>query len=140
MKLRLLLVVLLMNIYTVAKAADNLSIIDIIEPASINEVIRKHDGIYVGKNHVHHDKHATLQFDRSGEKVGKIQLKNYPKKEYVRLLSGRVVITNPDGTKKEFKKGQAFVIPKGFSGELDVQEEMTKEFIKISESLLKSKK
>lgn len=140
MKLKIILVIIFINFSTVVFAADVLSIIVIHEAASINEVSRKADGIYVGNNHIHADKGATLKFDRWQADVGKIKVTNYPVKEYVRMLEGRVVITNTDGTKKEFTKGQAFIIPKGFTGEWDVQEKMLKEYIKITEPLMKSRK
>ena len=36
--------------------------------------------------------------------------------EFVLVLNGKLVLTEPDGTKHEFTPGQAFVVPKGYTG------------------------
>ena len=58
-------------------------------------------------------------------------LKDYPRTEYVLMLSGRVLITNDDGTQNEFKAGDIFVMPKGFTGIWDVREPMRKVIVKV---------
>jgi uncharacterized cupin superfamily protein len=36
--------------------------------------------------------------------------------EFVLVLNGKLVLTEPDGTKHEFLPGNAFVVPKGYTG------------------------
>lgn len=36
--------------------------------------------------------------------------------EFVLVLNGKIVLTEPDGTVHEFTPGQAFVVPKGYRG------------------------
>ena len=41
--------------------------------------------------------------------------------EFVLVLNGKLVLTEPDGTKHEFTPGQAFVVPKGYTGTWEQQ-------------------
>ncbi len=45
----------------------------------------------------------------------------YTEIEFCYLLSGQVVIESQSGVRHEFRAGDAFVIPQGFSGIWDVQ-------------------
>jgi hypothetical protein len=36
--------------------------------------------------------------------------------EFVTILSGKLILTGPDGVSQEFVAGESLVIPKGFSG------------------------
>ena len=63
----------------------------------------------------------------------------YPWTEYVLMISGRVVISNDDGTQNEFRAGDTFVIPKGFTGIWDVREPMKKQIVKVGHPTAKIK-
>ena len=41
--------------------------------------------------------------------------------EFVLVLNGKLVLTEPNGTKHEFTPGQAFVVPKGYTGTWEQQ-------------------
>lgn len=41
--------------------------------------------------------------------------------EFVLVLNGKLVLTEPDGTRHEFTPGQAFVVPKGYTGTWEQQ-------------------
>lgn len=41
--------------------------------------------------------------------------------EFVLVLNGKLVLTEPDGTRHEFTPGQAFVVPKGYRGTWEQQ-------------------
>ena len=49
--------------------------------------------------------------------------------EFCQILSGHVRLISEDGTTQEFKAGDAFLIPNGFSGYWDVVETTTKHFV-----------
>jgi len=50
----------------------------------------------------------------------------YSEHEFCHLLAGRVVITSDAGERFEFKAGESFVVPAGFSGTWEVVEECRK--------------
>lgn len=41
--------------------------------------------------------------------------------EFVLVLNGKLVLTEPDGTRHEFTPGQSFVVPKGYTGTWEQQ-------------------
>jgi uncharacterized cupin superfamily protein len=41
--------------------------------------------------------------------------------EFVLVLNGKLVLTEPNGTRHEFTPGQAFVVPKGYTGTWEQQ-------------------
>lgn len=47
--------------------------------------------------------------------------------------AGHAVIINEDGRGNEFKAGDTFVIPKGFSGTWDIRERMKKQMVQVGE-------
>jgi uncharacterized cupin superfamily protein len=47
---------------------------------------------------------------------GGLRASNFPKDEFVHVLEGSVVTTDANGTKHEFRAGDAFVLPKGWAG------------------------
>ncbi|HYH38709.1 MAG TPA: cupin domain-containing protein [Azospirillum sp.] len=57
---------------------------------------------------------------------GVVAMKDWPYDEFCILLSGRVVITPQGGTAQEYAQGDAFVIPKGFTGTWDIKETIRK--------------
>ena len=50
------------------------------------------------------------------------------------MISGRVVVTETDGTAMEFKAGDTFVIPKGWIGTRDVKEGMKKQIVRVGDA------
>jgi len=63
----------------------------------------------------------------SGEELSVVVVESTPAKtshrnkpldydEFVLVLNGKLVLTEPDGTVHEFTPGQAFVVPKGYAG------------------------
>ena len=68
--------------------------------------------------------------------AGKTIIENFPFTEYVLMISGIVVVTDKDGTSRKFSAGDTFVIPKGWSGDWDVQERMKKQIVRIGDASL----
>jgi uncharacterized cupin superfamily protein len=48
--------------------------------------------------------------------AGGVRASGFPKDEFVYVLEGSVATTDANGTKREFRAGDAFVIPKGWVG------------------------
>jgi uncharacterized protein len=48
-------------------------------------------------------------------------LKAYPMDEFIYVLEGHLVTTDSDGTQREFKAGDAFILPKGWVGTWDMK-------------------
>jgi len=46
---------------------------------------------------------------------------NYPMDEFIYVLEGHLVTTDTDGTRREFKAGDAFILPKGWAGTWDMK-------------------
>ncbi len=57
---------------------------------------------------------------------GVVAMTDWPYDEFCVLLSGRVVITPQGGEPREYAQGDAFAIPKGFTGTWDVRETIRK--------------
>ncbi|AWJ91703.1 DUF861 domain-containing protein (plasmid) [Azospirillum baldaniorum] len=57
---------------------------------------------------------------------GTIAMADWPYEEFCVLLAGRVVITPRDGAPQEHGEGDAFVIPRGFTGVWEVRETIRK--------------
>ena len=130
----------LLLLFSFSAKADAPSIALIDSDIATEEVARKPGNIYVGQK-------ITFKDDHTGDIVVRVglweadksntYLENYPFTEYVLMISGRVVITNEDGTKNEFKAGDTFVIPKGFSGSWDIRESMKKQMVIIGDPTAK---
>lgn len=50
----------------------------------------------------------------------------YPGDEFCQVLSGKVTLTDENGTEKTFVAGDSYVVPKGFKGTFRVVETMRK--------------
>lgn len=59
---------------------------------------------------------------------GVLRMERWPYNEACVLLSGRVVITPDGGEPREYRAGDAFVIPCGFTGVWDVRETVRKHY------------
>ncbi|KTC36829.1 hypothetical protein AO265_38120 [Pseudomonas sp. ABAC61] len=66
----------------------------------------------------------------SGE-PGQLVLESYPYNEVCVMLSGQVALVDPDGARKDFKAGDAFFIPRGFSGVWLTLEPSSKIFVAV---------
>ncbi len=122
---------LMMGTAAFAESAPPIVIIDGATPTE--EVGRKPGGIYVGETIIHRNEDGTVQIGVWEADVSKTKLIDYPFTEYVLMLSGHLVVTNDDGTSNEFKAGDTFVMPKGFTGIWDIRERMKKQHIKIGD-------
>jgi uncharacterized cupin superfamily protein len=58
--------------------------------------------------------------------VGVVEMKDWPYDELCVLLAGRVIITPRGGQPQEYAQGEAFVIPRGFTGTWDIRETIRK--------------
>lgn len=47
---------------------------------------------------------------------GVLKAVNYPMDEFIYVLEGHLVTTDADGTQREFRAGDIFVLPKGWAG------------------------
>lgn len=88
---------------------------------------------YVGETIIHSNADKTVQIGVWEADVSKVKLVDFPVTEFVLMLSGRLVVVNQDGTSNEFKAGDTFVIPKGFTGIWDIRERMKKQHVKIGD-------
>ena len=52
------------------------------------------------------------------------------------MISGSVSVTDMGGRSRKFSAGDTFVIPKGWSGDWDVQERMKKQIVRIGSGKL----
>jgi len=114
--------------------------IEIVDSATPSEELPVKPGVYVGQKITFADDHSGNVTVRVGvweAGESKTYLENYPFTEYVLMISGHVVITNDDGTTNEFKSGDTFVIPKGFSGIWDIRERMKKQMVQIGDPTAK---
>jgi uncharacterized cupin superfamily protein len=101
-------------------------------------------GVYVGQKVTFDDIH-----DHGGDTVvrigvweageSKTKLIDYPFTEYVLMISGHLVVTNDDGSELEFKAGDTFVMPKGWTGIWDIREHMKKQMVQIGDPDAKPK-
>lgn len=53
---------------------------------------------------------------------GLLQFTDLPYDEHVVLLNGTATLTSPDGTREVFKKGDVFVVPKGWTGTWELRD------------------
>lgn len=59
---------------------------------------------------------------------------SYPNNnEFCLVLSGRVALTDHDGTVKEFGPGDSYIVPKGFEGKFEVLETLRKVYVLYNE-------
>jgi uncharacterized cupin superfamily protein len=110
--------------------------IALVDSATPTEELPVKPGVYVGQKITFSDSHAGEVVARVGvweAGESKTYLENYPFTEYVLMISGHLVVTNDNGTQHEFKAGDTFVIPKGFSGIWDIRERMKKQMVQIGE-------
>jgi uncharacterized cupin superfamily protein len=52
---------------------------------------------------------------------GVLKAANYPMDELIVVLEGHLVTTDADGTRREFRAGDTFVLPKGWAGTWDMK-------------------
>ncbi|MGI9490143.1 MAG: cupin domain-containing protein [Geminicoccaceae bacterium] len=126
---------------TAAFAADAPPIA-IIDSATPTEELPFKPGVYVGQKITFDDMHDGETVARIGvweADVSKTRLIDYPFTEYVLMISGRLVITNDDGTEHEFNAGDTFVMPKGWTGIWDIRERMKKQMVQIGDPNAKPK-
>ncbi len=112
----------------------------LVESSTPTEALLAKPGTYIGEKFTFEDKHSGDVLVRVGvweAGAGKSVIEDFPFTEYVLMISGSVIVTNKDGTSMKFLPGDTFVIPKGWSGDWDVQERMKKQIVRIgSEKLL----
>lgn len=54
---------------------------------------------------------------------------SYAEEEFCGILEGKVVLTNAEGIAETFAKGDAFIIPKGFTGTWETIEPVKKWYV-----------
>lgn len=97
-------------------------------------------GIYFGQKITFDDNHSGDVVVRVGvweAGESKTYLENYPFTEYVLMISGLLELTNEDGTSREYKAGDTFVMPKGWSGIWHIKEHMKKQMVQIGDPTAK---
>ena len=121
---------------TMAGDATRIALIDSATPT---EALLAKPGTYLGEKFTFEDNHSGDILVRVGvweAGTGKIAINNFPFTEYVLMISGRVIVTDNDGTTREFVAGDTFVIPKGWSGNWNVKERMKKQIVRIGSAKL----
>lgn len=58
--------------------------------------------------------------------AGVLKTDNYPKDEFIILLEGHLVTTDAEGTRREFRAGDTFILPKGWAGTWDMKTKVKK--------------
>jgi len=115
-----------------------------IDSATQTEELPVKPGVYVGQkitfNDTHdHDGDTMARVGVWEADISKTKLIDYPFTEYVLMISGHLVITNDDGSELEFKAGDTFVMPKGWTGIWDIRERMKKQMVQIGDPNAKPK-
>jgi uncharacterized cupin superfamily protein len=122
--------------------ADESPRIALIESSTPTEALLAKPGTYIGEKFTFEDKHSGDVLVRVGvweAGAGKTVIENFPFTEYVLMISGSVIVTDKDGTPRKFLAGDTFVIPKGWSGDWDVQERMKKQIVRIGDARLQTR-
>ena len=138
MKIILLVIVALITGLTKVMASDTPRIA-VIESSTPTEALLARPGTYLGEKFTFEDRHLGEILVRVGvweAGPGKIAIEDFPFTEYVLMISGSVVVTDQDGTSRKFLAGDTFVIPRGWSGDWDVQERMKKQIVRIGDANL----
>ena len=139
MKVLLVASVVLLESLTRVIASETPRIV-LVESSTPTEVLMAKPGTYLGEKFVFEDKHSGDVLVRVGvweAGAGKTVIKDFPFTEFVLMISGSVIVTDMGGRSRKFSAGDTFVIPKGWSGDWDVQERMKKQIVRIgSEKLL----
>ncbi len=63
--------------------------------------------------------------------TGTLRLPNYPYDEVCVMLEGRVALVDEEGGRREFGAGEAFFVPRGFSGVWETLEPSRKVFVAL---------
>ncbi|NNM47206.1 cupin domain-containing protein [Knoellia sp. DB2414S] len=63
--------------------------------------------------------------------TGTLRLPDYPYDEVCVMLEGRVALVDEDGRRREFGAGEAFFVPRGFSGVWETLEPSRKVFVAL---------
>ncbi|MGI9318492.1 MAG: cupin domain-containing protein [bacterium] len=114
--------------------SDDSPRIVLIDSATPTKALLAKPGTYLGEKFVFEQEHSGNTLVRIGlweAGPGKSIIENFPFTEYVLMVSGSVIVTEEDGTSREFVAGDTFVIPKGWSGVWDVQKRMKKQIVRI---------
>ncbi len=59
---------------------------------------------------------------------GKWQI-HYGEEEFCAILAGKIILTNADGVAETFQTGDAFIIPKGFTGSWETIDAVKKWYV-----------
>jgi uncharacterized cupin superfamily protein len=59
-------------------------------------------------------------------KAGVLKTDNYPMDEFIYVLEGHLVTTDANGTRREFRAGDTFILPKGWAGTWDMKTDFKK--------------
>jgi len=133
MKTALLFLTMLAMSSGAASSANAPSIVVIDGDTPTEEIARMPNGGYVGEKIIHRSPDETIQIGVWEADISKVRLVDFPVTEYVVMLAGKLVVVNEDGSSNEFKAGDTFVIPRGFTGIWDIRERMKKQHIKIGD-------
>lgn len=134
--LRFLLVMALTALISSTASAGNAPPIQIVDSATPSVEIPVKPGVYIGQKITFTDEHpenVTVRIGVWEAGESKMKLTDYPFTEYVLMISGHLVITNDDGTVMEFRAGDTFVMPKGWTGIWEVREHMKKQMVQIGD-------
>ena len=129
-------------VFSTVVVANDTPRISLVESSTPTETIMPKPGTYMGEKFTFEDTHSGNVIVKVGvweAGVGKSVIRDFPFTEYVLMVSGSVIVTDKDGTSRVFSTGDTFVIPKGWSGEWDIQSRMKKQIVRIgSEELMSS--
>lgn len=116
--------------------AENAPPIAIVDSSTATDELPVRPGVYFGQKITFDDMHdgdAVVRVGLWEGGVSRSKLIDYPFTEYVLMISGHLVITNDDGSQQEFKAGDTFVMPKGWTGIWDIREDMKKQMVQIGD-------
>ena len=114
--------------------SDDSPRIALVDSSTPTEALLAKPGTYLGETFTFEEEYSGDVLVRIGvweAGAGKSIIEKFPFTEYVLMISGNVIVTEEDGTSREFVAGDTFVIPKGWSGVWDVQKRMKKQIVRI---------
>lgn len=85
----------------------------------------EHERVVVTKSEVHSGNRVVIW----QSKAGALKVENYPRDEFVYVLEGQLVTIDKNQTRREFKPGDTFVIPKGWAGVWEMKTDFKKIYV-----------
>lgn len=93
--------------------------------ALIGDFNGAHERVVVTRSGVHSGNRVVIW----QSKAGALKVDSYPHDEFVYVLEGQLVTIDKSQTRREFKPGDTFVIPKGWAGVWEMKTDFKKLYV-----------